>query len=90
MSEADEDLAKHDDAESRWRGAGSGVPNPVAEENKERSGEERKSWTAMMEGVYCRRRGDDEGEEESGAEPIDDARSGREVGRCRVGNWREG
>ena len=90
MSETDEDLAEHDDAESRWRGACSGIANPVSEEDEERSSKQGKSWTAMMEGVYSRRRGDDEGEEESGAEPIDDARSGREVGRCRVGDWREG
>lgn len=90
MSEADEDLAEHHDAESRWRGTCSGVANPVAEEDKERSGEEGKTWTAMVEGVYRRRRGDDKGEEESGAEPIDDARGSGEVCRCRVGDWREG
>ena len=51
MGEAVEDLAKHDDAESGWRGACSGVANPVAEQDEERSGEEGKSWTAMVEGV---------------------------------------
>ena len=90
MSEADEDLAEHDDAEPRWRGACSGVADPVADEDEERSREEGKSWTAMVEGVYSRRGGGDEGEEECGAEPIDDARGSGEVGRCRVGDRREG
>lgn len=83
LGEADEDLANHDGGEGGRGGARAGVADPVADQDEEGGGYEGEAGAAGVEGVDCKGGCDDEGEEESGAEPIDDGGGGGEVGgRC--------
>ena len=51
LGKADEDLAEHDDAVSRWGGASAGVAYPIPAENEEGGGDECEAWTADIECV---------------------------------------
>ena len=54
LGEADEDLAEHDDAESRWGGASASIAYPIAAEDEKGGGDECTAWTA---GIECVNRG---------------------------------
>ena len=83
MGETDEDLAEEGEAEGGGRGACAAVADPVAEEDEEGGGDDCEAGAAGVEGPDCCRGGDYEGEEESGAEPVDDAGvCGEEIGCC--------
>ena len=51
LGEANEDLAEHDDAVLRWRGASASIAYPIAAEDEEGGGDECEAWTAGMECV---------------------------------------
>ena len=83
MGETDEDLAEHGEAEGRGGGACAAVADPVAEEDEEGGGDDCEAGTAGVEGPDCCGRGYYEGEEETGAEPVDDAGvCGEKIGCC--------
>ena len=83
MGETDENLAEHGEAEGGGRGACAAVADPVAEEDEEGGGDNCEAGTAGVEGPDCCGGGDHEGEEETGAEPVDDAGvCGEEIGGC--------
>ena len=50
--------------------AGSGVAQPVAEEDEDGGGEDGEAWARSREGVEGEWRGEEEGEEEGCAEPV--------------------
>ena len=83
MGETDEDLAEHGEGEGRGGGACAAVADPVAEEDEEGGGDDCEAGTAGVEGPDCCWGGYYEGEEETGAEPVDDAGvRGEEIGCC--------
>ena len=53
LGEADEDLAEHDDAVSRWGGACAGIADPITTEDEEGGSDECEAWATGMECVDC-------------------------------------
>ena len=86
MGETDEYLAEEGEAERRGGGACAAVADPVAEKDEEGGGDDCEAGAAGVEGPDCCGGGDYEGEEETGAEPVDDAGVCREEIGCCVGD----
>lgn len=85
LGEPDEDLAEHCDGEVWRRGARASIADPVAGEDEKGGRYQGEARATGVEGIDCEGSGDDEGEEKSGAEPIDDGGGGGEIFGCGVG-----
>lgn len=70
-----------------WGDGGSGVST---EEDEDRGCDDGEAGTGVVEGVEGKGRCKDEGEEEGGAEPVDDGGSCGEECGCGVGDGRVG